>query len=507
MAQQLTQEGIIPFDMTASGMQSPVLRIDIPTLRARTAISRTDMSKPVAQAIQDGIITVERSVLDYGCGRGGDVKRLQQLGYTAVGWDPVFEPEQPLAAADIVNLGYVVNVIESPEERAQTLQRAWDLTRSVLVVAARVDWEARGFASKPAADGIVTARGTFQKFFTQYELKSWIESTLRYGTFAAAPGVFYVFRNPADAESLRARQVRRSAVSPRPSAVELLYEQHRELLEELASFLQDRGRLPDVAELSAGESLLVAFGTIKQAFRVLCRATGRSDWSAQAARARDNLLVYLAVSTFAGRPRMGSLPPDIQRDVKELFGSYRAAAAEADGLLFSLRSDEELERVVKSLSVGKILPDALYFHSSVMHSLPPFLRVYEACSTVLTGSIQGTVVKLHRQHRKVSYLFYPDFEKDPHPVLSASLRVDLRSFSVRFTDYRDSPNPPILHRKETLLTTDDQLYPKFARLTAQEERADLLGIPGIGLRNTWNRLLQEEGWRLVGHRLVKRRSQ
>jgi DNA phosphorothioation-associated putative methyltransferase len=120
--------------------------------------------------------------------------------------------------------------------------------------------------------------------------------------------------------------------------------------------------------------------------------------------------------------------------------------------------------------------------------------------------VAGTVIKLHRQQRKVSYLFYLDFEKDPHPALSASLRVDLQTFNVRFTDYRDSVNPPILHRKETLLSPDNPLYLKFAKLTAQEDRADLLGVPGIGLRNTWNKLLEEEGWRLAGHRLVKRQS-
>jgi DNA phosphorothioation-associated putative methyltransferase len=483
---------------------SRTLDIDLFSLRARTAISRTDLSRPVAQAIQDSLISAHRSVLDYGCGRGGDVARLRQLGYTASGWDPVFAPNQPLAAADIVNLGYVVNVIESPEERADTLRRAWHLTQSVLVVAARLDWEARGTGSQPIADGIVTRRGTFQKFYTQYELKSWIESTLERGTHAAAPGVFYVFRNPADAESLRARQIRRACAAPRQSMSRVLYEQHTELLRELASFLEERGRLPDAEELNGGESLLSAFGTIRHAFRVLCRATGRSDWSAEAARARDNLLVYLALSAFAGRPRMGALPPDIQRDIKELFGSYRVATAEADRLLFSLRSNEALTNIVQDLPVGKILPDAVYFHASVLPELPPFLRVYEGCAKALAGSVPGTVIKLHRQQRKVSYLFYPEFEKDPHPVLNASLRADLQTFDIRFTDFRGSANPPILHRKETLIAQDHPLYQKFARLTSQEERADLLGLPGIGTRNAWDKLLEQEGWRLAGHRLLRR---
>jgi DNA phosphorothioation-associated putative methyltransferase len=478
-------------------------RFDL-SLRARTAISRSDLSKPVAQAILDSLITATQSVLDYGCGRGGDVARLRELGYSAVGWDPVFAPDQPLTAADIVNLGYVVNVIESPEERAETLRKAWELTRSVLVVAARLDWEARGTSSTPIADGIVTTRGTFQKFYTQYELKSWIESILARGTHAAAPGVFYVFRNPADAESLRARQVRRPTTAPRQSMSQLLYERHAELLQELGSFLEDRGRLPDASELDGGGSLTCAFGSIRQAFRVLCRATGRSDWSAEGVRARGNLLVYLALSAFAGRPRIGTLPPDVQRDIRCFFGSYRAATSEADRLLFSLRSDEALTQIVRDLPAGKILPDALYFHASVLPELPPFLRVYEGCAKALAGSLPATVIKLHRQQRKVSYLFYPEFEKDPHPALTASLRVDLRTFDIRFTDFRESANPPILHRKETLLTRDHPLYPKFARLTCQEERADLLGVPGIGTRNTWNKLLDQEGWRLAGHRLLRK---
>ena len=200
---------------------------------------------------------------------------------------------------------------------------------------------------------------------------------------------------------------------------------------------------------------------------------------------------------------MGALPVDVQWDIKEFFGSYRAATAEADHLLFSLKSDHELSRAAQELAVGKVLPDALYIHDSAIPSLPPLLRVYEGCGKVLAGTVAATVVKLHRQKRKISYLFYPAFETDAHPALEASLRVDLQTFDIRFTDFRASVNPPILHRKETLLSPDHPLHHKFARLTAQEEKADLLGIPGIGTRNAWNRLLAEEGYRLAGHRLLR----
>jgi hypothetical protein len=41
---------------------------------------------------------------------------LQALGYQAEGWDPVHRPEVGKRDADVVNLGYVVNVIEDPGE-------------------------------------------------------------------------------------------------------------------------------------------------------------------------------------------------------------------------------------------------------------------------------------------------------------------------------------------------------------------------------------------------------
>ncbi len=46
---------------------------------------------------------------------------------TANGWDPAFRPDDPRTAAEIVNLGYVLNVIEDPQERARALTDAWDL--------------------------------------------------------------------------------------------------------------------------------------------------------------------------------------------------------------------------------------------------------------------------------------------------------------------------------------------------------------------------------------------
>src|SRR5262245_42050232 len=102
--------------------------------RHKTAMSRTTLSRPLATAIRDSIVTEATSIFDYGCGRGDDLRNLTALGYNVEGWDPTHRTSAIRKPADVVNLGYVVNVIEDPSERANTLRSAWQLTRRVLVV-------------------------------------------------------------------------------------------------------------------------------------------------------------------------------------------------------------------------------------------------------------------------------------------------------------------------------------------------------------------------------------
>ena len=120
---------------------------------------------------------------------------------------------------------------------------------------------------------------------------------------------------------------------------------------------------------------------------------------------------------------------------------------------------------------GKLLSEALYIHTVGVPMLPPLLRVYEGCARGYIGVVEdANVVKLHRRVPQVSYLAYPHFDRDPHPALTGSLVVHLRTLQVRYIDYRTTDSPPILHRKETFVPVDYPLHAKFARLTRQEER-------------------------------------
>ena len=181
--------------------------------RHRTAIRRGDLSRPMKCALRDGLIGPEVSLFDYGCGRGRDIELLQDQGIACSGWDPVFSPASTPSSADVVNLGFVINVIEDAAERATTLRKAWQLCRRLLVVAAQVNVGGRGHAHVAFGDGILTGRGTFQKFYEQGELRSFLEAELECEVIPAALGIFYVFKEEALRQQFLASRFRRRSNS------------------------------------------------------------------------------------------------------------------------------------------------------------------------------------------------------------------------------------------------------------------------------------------------------
>jgi len=460
----------------------------------------------LAQA--DQILSPETTVFDYGCGRGDDLRHLSAMGVTASGWDPTFAPDVERRPADVVNLGYVINVIERPDERVQVLRRAWDLARRVLIVSARLEWEARSINGRVHGDGLVTAKGTFQKLYRQEELGAWIDQTLATRAVATAPGVFYVFRDGADAQRFLAARVRGRSTTPAPRFSEMLYEANQPIFDDLAEFISQRGRLPRNDELAAAAELQRAAGSLQRAFAVLRRVVGTEHWEHVAeARSRD-LLVYLALANFGGRPPLSQLPADLQYDIKDFFGSYKAATARADRLLFAAGNAQTIDTSCRSATVGKLTPEALYIHITALPALPPALRVYEGCGRALTGTVaDANILKLHRQKAQVSYLAYPTFDRVAHPALDTVVIARLSLLDVTFRDFRSSANPPVLHRKECFVAADHPTRAKFERLTTQEARAGLLDdAQTIGTRDGWTRTLRAKGYAVAGHRLFHQRE-
>ena len=425
-------------------------------------------------------------------------------GFSAAGWDPVYRPDGPRREADVVNLGYVINVIENPEERSATLHQAWGLCRRLLVVAAQVLMAGRGKAPVEFGDGVLTGRGTFQKFYDQDELKAYLEAELGVEAVPAAPGVFYLFRDDGTRQGFLAQQFRRREILPRKQLSEQQFEEGRDLLEPLMGAVACLGRLPEPEEFPQAAALTERFGSLKRAFALVRKVTGEADWEAIARRRTEDLLVYLALARFRRRPTLTQLPHTLQADVKAFFGTYAKACAKADELLFKAGDAGTVDEACKRSTVGKLLPDDLYVHRSVLDSLEPLLRIYEGCGRAYLGEVDGAnIVKIHRRTGKISYLVYPDFDTDPHPALLRCVKLNLRTRQLECYEYGQSANPPVLHRKEAFLLPSDPLHAKFSRLTALEEKSGLLDDPsGIGTRDGWARRLSERGFCLKGHRLV-----
>jgi DNA phosphorothioation-associated putative methyltransferase len=418
---------------------------------------------------------------------------------------PAFRPHSPKQPADVVNLGFVLNVIEDVAERTDALRQAWSLARRLLIVAAQVEEAGRGESQVTFGDGVLTGRGTFQKFFGHCELKAFLEAELQAEAIPASLGIFYLFKDETLQQQFLANRFRRRAAAPRKRISELRFEEHRELLQPLMAAVADLGRLPEEDEFPQVAAVVAAFGSLKRAFALVRRVSGDAEWEAIRRRRTEDLLVYLALARFGKRPRLGQLPHMLQRDMRAFFGTYTKACQQADELLFRAGDGPAIDEACQRSPVGKLLPDDLYVHRSALDTLEPLLRIYEGCGRAYLGDVEGAnVIKIHRRSGKLSYLVYPAFEDDPHPALLRSIRVNLRTRQIDSSDYAQSTNPPVLHRKDSFVGPDHPLRAKFARLTAQEEKYGLLNdAAGIGTRQGWEARLRGLGLQLRGHRVIK----
>ncbi len=475
--------------------------------RHKAAIIRHDLSRPVRTALEAGFFTPDTTFFDYGCGHGGDVARIRQKGFTSSGWDPYYAPSSPQVPADIVNLGYVINVIEDPSERRQALINAWKLAEKVLIVSAQVsldEGDRRGKGTIAYGDGIVTARNTFQKYFEPQELKAYIDQVLGVDAIPGGLGIYFVFRDEIQAQSFRASRFRSRMTTPRVRVKLKRFENYRKLLTPLMEFVTERGRLPKKEELPEAAEICAEFISIKRAYDVILQATDPEEWEAIARKRRQDMMVYLALSHFEGIPKLKDLAPSVQMDIKALFGSYKQACLEAEEMLYSVGDLASIAQCCQQSPIGKKSANSLLVHISALEHLDPLLRLYEGCASRTIGRMQeANLIQIHTQSPKISYLYYPDFDTDPHPALLTKMTIDLQDLHVSYRDY-DPDDPPLLHQKESLVTREYPLYEKFARLTRQEKDWGLLDDERqIKYRSGWLKCLADNCATLRGYQLSR----
>ena len=459
--------------------------------RHKTALTRYQLSRPVKTLIEYAQLRPGLSFFDYGCGLGADIRGLRELGFIAEGWDPVHAPSCQRTEADVVNLGYVLNVIEDPAERLETLASAWRLAKRLLVVSALIgDASIEAPRALALNDGVVTQRNTFQRYFGQQELQLYIEDALELPATPVALGVFYVFRDPSARQTFLQSRARRpidwDAVNlgfagpkkitrePRPprSKPPDRYANYHELLEEYWTAVLPLGRIPTSEEFARSEDLSAAFGSTKRALRYLL-AHGRQELFERARSVRkSDLLVYLASSNLRKPIPFSQLPDNVRTDIKEFFGNYRQALSEGRDLLYSAADANNIMLACDEAGIGWQDARNLYVHTPLVDRLPIVLRIYVACAELLYGDLhEADLVRIHKASGKVTFLTYADFAMNPLPVLATRTRVNLRTVQVDV--FNHDGEGQLLYFKERFL---DPEHPDCARLASISASLREIGI-------------------------------
>jgi DNA phosphorothioation-associated putative methyltransferase len=459
--------------------------------RHKTAMVRYGFSAPVQCLARFGFLDGSRSVFDYGCGRGDDMRGLEENGITVSGWDPHFLPDGALANADIVNLGFVINVIEDRDERDEALRRAFSLARQVLVVSAMLAGE-DAVSGKPFGDGILSGRGTFQKYFTQSSLKEYLEETLGDDAIPVAPGVFFVFADK-DAEQAfiygrqqsrrnllrnveRVRQHKVTAAQRRDD----FYQKHKSVVDAVWQELLLRGRDPELDELIDAPQILEIFGTVNKVIRFAKGVFHEEEVALEESRRlrSDDLLVYLSKQLFERRKQYKELERGLRRDVKAFFGDYKEALLRAKDLLLSLQDIEAIYVACKASAAEGIgwvdHEDAFFAQSGHVEQLPAILRAYINCGLVLYGDISNVdLIKIHVRSNKLSLMAYEGFDTDLLPRLTRRTKINLRSLDFDEFVYGDQYPQTYLYRKSRFMNEEDSGY---AEQIAFEERLQQLNL-------------------------------
>ena len=165
---------------------------------------------------------------------------------------------------------------------------------------------------------------------------------------------------------------------------------------------------------------------------------------------------------------------------------------------------EQYHSLIKDLSCGKSTPQAVYIHKSALldEQLTSFInRIQKALKQ---ENYAWNIAKFWKENFRFSLLYYPGFEEQSYPELSHSLFVDLDKKHHRINDYSKSDNPPVVHRKELMVSKEHPFFEEFILITQEGEQAGLYEhTRSIGFKLGWEATINNAGYELVDGRLFR----
>jgi DNA phosphorothioation-associated putative methyltransferase len=526
----LSQFDLVPIANATPNTNDSCADVDGITVieRHRTALSRSTLSAPIQSLIRDNLLRKDLALFDYGCGKGDDLATLQAQGFNATGWDPHFYPGREHTPADVVNLGFVINVIEDKGEGITALERAYGLARHVLSVSAMLMSNEPTYG-RAFSDGVVTSRHTFQKYYSQFELQHFIEDVLEEDAYPAAPGIFYVFQDRSVEQSyLLSKSSNRSRVARarltiiphvraiRPVRTERLgkYEapEAQLLIRRLWDTCLELGRTPEQEEVADLDQVCQLFGSLKRALNA-CLAANDMEALKKASEGRcDDILVMLALRAFERRRKFEIVDGRLKRDLRVFFGSMRNAEAKAHALLFSVKDKQLIGRACEEAASRGLgwLESAkfLQLHTALAERLPAPLRIYIGCATAMAGDLKTfDLVKIHIESGKVSLLSFDDFARKPLPALKTRIKVRLRDQDLDVFSYGGTHTPTVLFHKSRYINEEFPFYAEQIEFEESLARLNAFDLSTYGpTEESLHERLDSLRWRIDGFRLLRSTS-
>ncbi|PMO71662.1 DNA phosphorothioation-associated putative methyltransferase [Vibrio splendidus] len=443
--------------------------------RHRTAIVRHELSAPMKTLVKHGYLKGEHSIFDYGCGRGDDLRELEAHGLDALGWDPNFQPDNDKSNSDIVNIGFVLNVIEDQDERLDALLGAWELADKFLVVSVMLANENYIAQFKPYKDGVITSRNTFQKYYAQSEIKAYIERSLQEDAITVAPGIFYIFKDKLEEQQYLQSKYKRhhkwqQLTSPEPieakDKAKLLITQHQDLFNNFWNTCLELGRIPANDEFEQSDKVRELVGSHRKTFNLLQEMFDTKEFEQAEKNRKEDLLLYFAMGLFEKRKPYTQQPEPLKRDIKALFDDYKTAISLAAELLFAIADTDLIHQQCEK--AHGLLPASLLNkgHSLILHrdfigDLPLLLRVYVGAGLQIYGELDEEIdlIKIHITSGKLTLTAYDDFEKSV-PFLVERIKIKMAEQDIDFFDYVNEDRRPPLLNKHLYMPTEHENYKK-----------------------------------------------
>jgi DNA phosphorothioation-associated putative methyltransferase len=481
--------------------------------RHKTAMRRQHLSQPLQVLQKYGYVNGKYSLFDYGCGRGDDIEALKALAVPVTGWDPHYCPAVDKKPADIVNLGFVINVIEERKERDETLREAFGLAKKFVMVSALIGNPEYSGKVQDVGDGVVTSIGTFQKYYLPDELENYVRGVLNAPVIPVAQGVVLAFTSEEEADRFRARRVGARRTGHRGSLQQasdlfLLDEAARSVLAAYWDRCLALGREALASELSESAVLEPLGLSPSTAFRFLVDKLGRKELERAALDRKQDMLIQFALGQFDGRVYFKYMSEDVQKDISVFFGGFSSLQEQAKKLLFSIADTDLLmegSQEASSEGYGYILPDdSLQLHASLIERLPAILQVYIGCALRLVGGVgRAELIKIHILTGKLSLMTYDDFDGQAIPHLVERIKVNLWKRRTEYFDYIAGFVPPPLLMKSLFLPEDHENFDEQSRFDGKLMKAGLFDVTNPHpTRREFEAALEIKGLKVQGFDLI-----